>query len=114
MARIAHKIKGSAATIGFPEFTQLAVYFERAVFAFQHGESASESMIVVTLGRFFELFDTCLAAAAALESPDSIVVVEAQQLLDVAFKISSNALRHSRQSTVDARLSANDIRQIRA
>ena len=87
MARIAHKIKGSAATLVFPEFTQLAIYFERAVLEYQRaGIAISDSTIAVTLGRFLELFDTCLAAAAGLESPDSIVVEEARQLYEVAVR----------------------------
>ncbi len=85
MARLAHKIKGTAALIGFPELSQLASYLERwAVFAQQRTEVASEDEIGVILSRFLELFDICLAAATAKESPDPIIVEEAQQLYETA------------------------------
>ncbi len=85
MSHIAHKIKGTAGTLGFPEFAQLAFYFEAwTMFALQHGGAASEGVIRVTLGRFLELFHACLAAAVALESPDPAVVQEARQLYDFA------------------------------
>jgi chemosensory pili system protein ChpA (sensor histidine kinase/response regulator) len=97
MTRIAHKIKGSAATIGFPEFAQLAMYFERAIFAFQRSGGVSGDLVALTLGRFLELFDICLASAAALEPPNPVVVEEAQQLYDAAAQS-----ENSTPQTVDA------------
>jgi chemosensory pili system protein ChpA (sensor histidine kinase/response regulator) len=84
MARIIHKIKGTAATVGFPVYTDIAVCFERAVIAFQRGEGGSGDRIAVTLGRFLELCHICQAAAAALTSPDPIIVADAERLYDAA------------------------------
>lgn len=86
MARIIHKIKGTAATVGFPVYTEVAVCFERAVIAFQHGEAASGDRNSVTLARFLELFDVCQAAAAMLTSPDRVIVADAQRLYDSAIQ----------------------------
>lgn len=85
MARLAHKIKGTAALIGFPELSHLASYLEGwAVYAQQHTDVTSEDVIEVLLGRFLELFDICLAAAGARETPDPMIVEEARQLYEAA------------------------------
>lgn len=90
MARLAHKIKGTAALIGFPELSRLASYLEGwAVYAQQHTGVTSEDVIEVLLGRFLELFDICLAAADARETPDPMIVEEARLLYEAAIQSKS-------------------------
>lgn len=86
MARIAHKIKGTAPTVGFPEFSLVAMLFERVVVAFQRAGAASEGQIEVVLGRFLELFEICLESASMLEAPNPLVIEEAEQLCDAVIQ----------------------------
>ncbi|HEX9035585.1 MAG TPA: response regulator [Ktedonobacterales bacterium] len=84
MAGIAHKIKGSAATVGFPDFSRVAVFFERLVLALQSEGAVPRDRMSATLGRFIELFDACVVAAENLNSPDPAIVSEAQRLFELA------------------------------
>jgi chemosensory pili system protein ChpA (sensor histidine kinase/response regulator) len=87
MTHIGHKIKGSAATVGFPELSDIAFLFEQAVVAVGQSESTPLDFVRVTLGRFVDLFDACLASAAALEPPPPSAREEADQLCQAARRV---------------------------
>jgi chemotaxis protein histidine kinase CheA/CheY-like chemotaxis protein len=87
--RIAHKIKGTAPTIGLPEITQLASYLEWTAHAYQRRQFVSPDDMALTLGRFLELFDVALVATEAGEAPGSELVDAARRLYDSAAGMTS-------------------------
>lgn len=80
MGYIAHKLKGSAATMGFDGFASIAICFEEALKASQGTELASDAAYFAGLGRFLDLFQRALEAAAALEEPAPELVEDARRL----------------------------------
>jgi chemosensory pili system protein ChpA (sensor histidine kinase/response regulator) len=82
--RIAHKIKGTAPTIGLPEMTQLASYLEWTAYTYQHRPDTLPETMALTLSRFLELFDVALTATAAGDTPDAELAEAARRLYDRA------------------------------
>lgn len=82
MEFIAHKIKGSAAIVGFSGFARIAAAFEDVAKAGQSGRVAVSANYMVNLGRFLDIFQRALESAAELAEPDPTLVEDATMLRD--------------------------------
>ncbi len=82
MSYLAHKLKGSAATMGFNGFAAIAASFQDMVAAVQSRGDTADAQVLSGLGRFLEIFEIALAAAQALEEPTPELVDDARTLRD--------------------------------
>ncbi|HEX8981218.1 MAG TPA: response regulator [Ktedonobacterales bacterium] len=82
MSYLAHKLKGSAATMGFIGFAAIAASFQDMVAAVQSRGDTTDAQVLSGLGRFLELFEIALASAQALEEPNPELVDDARALRD--------------------------------
>lgn len=82
MGYLAHKLKGSAATMGFNGFATIAICFEDALKSAQGAEVSSDADYKAGLGRFLDLFQRALEAAAALDEPAPALIEEARRVRD--------------------------------
>ncbi len=86
MGEIAHTIKGSAATMGFPGFTSLARLFEEVIMSAQRrresagADDADDGALVAGLARFLELFERAMEAAQSLDDLDASLLDDAHLL----------------------------------
>src|SRR5487761_2032866 len=78
MAFIAHTLKGSAATMGFNGLAAIAVSFQDTL----KTSRTNEPVFLATLGRFLEIFERALEAAALLEEPAPALIEAARRLRD--------------------------------
>lgn len=82
MSYLAHKLKGSAATMGFNGFANIAASFQDAVAAVQSRGGAADALVLSGLARFLEIFEIALASAQALEEPTPELVDDAHAMRD--------------------------------
>lgn len=82
MGRVAHKIKGAAATYGFDELATLTHIFEDHIKALQSRRVAIGSDSLGYLFRCLGLMDTALAAAEAQQPVDPTLIAQARLLYD--------------------------------
>ena len=65
MGRLAHKIKGAAATLGYDALASTTLVFEDVIRAVQSGTVGADSQAIGTLTALLALLETALAAAAS-------------------------------------------------
>ncbi|HEY7851185.1 MAG TPA: Hpt domain-containing protein, partial [Ktedonobacterales bacterium] len=82
MAFLAHKIKGGAATMGFVGFSDIAVLLEEVVTNAPGTPLSASPAFLPGLGRFLDLLEQGLAAAAQLEEPAPALLDDARRLRD--------------------------------
>lgn len=83
MGFIAHKMKGSAATMRFKGFAAISLCFQDAIKAAQSRATSTDTLFLLGFGRFLEFLEQALVCASALEEPPQALVEDAKALLDL-------------------------------
>ncbi|HEV8190314.1 MAG TPA: response regulator [Ktedonobacterales bacterium] len=109
MGRVAHKIKGAAATYGFDELATLTHIFEDHIKALQSRRVAIGPGSLGYLFRCLGLLETTLAAAEAQQPADPMVVAQARILYD---ELVSAAPRGAESGLFRASVSLPDIESL--
>ena len=82
MSLVAHKIKGAAAMMGFVSLSGIAELFQEVVTTAQETEMSASPAFLPGLGRFLDLLEQGLAAAAQFEEPAPALLASARRLHD--------------------------------
>ncbi len=82
MGRLAHKIKGSAATFEYDHLAALAHTFEDMLQVVYQARSPATERDLMLLSRGIDLLAVCLEAAAGGREPDPLLPTEATRLLN--------------------------------
>jgi|GEM_PF-755649 chemosensory pili system protein ChpA (sensor histidine kinase/response regulator) len=82
MGRLAHKIKGAAATLGFGALASLTLIFEDVIRALQSQTVPADATAIGTLTSLLALVEATLEAAASEQATDESVIARAEALRD--------------------------------
>ncbi len=91
MSRIAHKMKGSAGTLGFDVFADISITLEIVLKAAQKRQIAVSPATLGALSRILGALKDALDAAAAGEDADSALATDAQAIADTLLQRDTNA-----------------------